>query len=267
MHGKEKAIAPLLEKELGVICYPLEGFDTDILGTFTGEVNRPDDPLITARKKVQLAMQTNGFDLAIASEGSFGPHPDYYFLPADEEILVLVDAKNGLEIIVREWSMATNFNAAHVTTSSALHEFAKASQFPSHALILRPSKEDFSDIVKGITDVKILENNFNRMMQRYGSAYVETDMRAMHNPSRMEVIRQATESLLKKIKMTCPSCGCPGFSVKEAIPGLPCESCKFPTRSTSAYRYVCQRCQHTNTVPFPHGKQTEDPMYCDVCNP
>lgn len=267
MHGKERAMATLLERELGVTCYPLEDFNTDQLGTFTGQVNRVDDPLTTARKKAKFAMQASGFDLAIASEGTFGPHPDYYFIPADEEILVLVDAKNELEVIVHEWSTVTNFNAADISTISALHEFANVSQFPSHALILRPSKQDFSDIVKGITDWRTLENNFNRMMQRYGTVYVETDMRAMHNPSRIEVIRQATESLIKKIKMTCPSCGCPGFNVKEVIAGLPCESCQFPTRSTSAYRYACQRCEHTSIIPFPHGKQTEDPMYCDVCNP
>ena len=50
-HGKEKVIAPIVEKELGVKCFVTKDLDTDILGTFTGEVERKDDPLTAARKK------------------------------------------------------------------------------------------------------------------------------------------------------------------------------------------------------------------------
>jgi hypothetical protein len=34
-HAKERAIAPILERELGVRCISSEGLDTDLLGTFT----------------------------------------------------------------------------------------------------------------------------------------------------------------------------------------------------------------------------------------
>ena len=34
--------------ELGVKCFVAENFDTDLLGTFTGEVERKDDPITTA---------------------------------------------------------------------------------------------------------------------------------------------------------------------------------------------------------------------------
>ncbi|WP_229359370.1 hypothetical protein [Flectobacillus major] len=43
-HQKQKVIAPILEKELGVVCVVLPELDTDKLGTFTGEVNRKDNP-------------------------------------------------------------------------------------------------------------------------------------------------------------------------------------------------------------------------------
>lgn len=39
-HHKEKVIAPLIEKVLGVECFVGKNFDTDTLGTFTGEVER-----------------------------------------------------------------------------------------------------------------------------------------------------------------------------------------------------------------------------------
>jgi len=67
-HAKEKVIAPLLEKELGVECFTDESFDTDILGTFTGEVERKSDPISTARQKCLMAMEANDCDLGGASE-------------------------------------------------------------------------------------------------------------------------------------------------------------------------------------------------------
>lgn len=43
-HEKEKAIASIFEKELGVKCFVAPNLDTDTLGTFTGEIERKDDP-------------------------------------------------------------------------------------------------------------------------------------------------------------------------------------------------------------------------------
>ena len=103
-HEKEKVIAPILEKELGVKCFVVKNFDTDKLGTFTGEIDRIDDPITTVRNKCIMAMELMNCDLAIASEGSFGAHPTIYFVPADDEFLIFIDKKNGLEIIAREIS-------------------------------------------------------------------------------------------------------------------------------------------------------------------
>jgi hypothetical protein len=78
-HEKEKVITPLLEEALGVVCFIPEGFDTDTLGTFTGEIERKLDPISTARQKCLMAMKVSNCDLGIASEGSFGPHPSLFF--------------------------------------------------------------------------------------------------------------------------------------------------------------------------------------------
>tara|TARA_B110000116_G_C16594769_1_gene472242 strand:+ start:294 stop:461 length:168 start_codon:yes stop_codon:yes gene_type:complete len=43
-HEKEKIIAPLLEDNLGGISFVNPDFDTDMLGTFSGEVERKTDP-------------------------------------------------------------------------------------------------------------------------------------------------------------------------------------------------------------------------------
>ena len=266
-HEKEQVIAPILEKELGVKCFVASNFDTDQLGTFTGEVERKDDPITTARNKCLLAMELADCDLGLASEGSFGPHPSIYFVPADDEFLIFIDKKSKLEIVVRELSLETNFNGAEIKTEKELSAFAKHAKFPSHALIIRKAKDDFSTIVKGITDSKNLLETFNQFISSNGKAYVETDMRAMFNPTRMKVIEEATQKLAAKIKCLCPKCSAPGFGITDTKSGLPCGLCNYPTRSTLSYVYLCQQCNYAEEQNFPNGKVVEDPMYCDVCNP
>lgn len=266
-HKKQNAMAALLEKELGVTCIVTDNLDTDLLGTFSGEIERELSPMDAARQKCMLAMELTGADLAVASEGSFGAHPLLYFLPADDELLVFVDKKNDVEIVVREISTKTNYNAKEVSTEEDLLAFAQSAQFPSHALILKDKKEGFSAIAKGIVETKELLDRFKQFMETYGSVYVETDMRAHLNPSRMQVIEETIEKLIKKIKSTCPSCNTPGFGIKDSTPGLPCENCKAPTKSTLFHVYACQKCNHTQEAYFPNGKQEEDPTYCDRCNP
>lgn len=266
-HEKEKVIAPILEKELGVKCFVTVDFDTDELGTFTGEVERKDDPITTARNKCHRAMEAANCDLAIASEGSFGMHPTIYFAPADDEFLIFIDKKNGLEIIARDLSTETNFNGSEIKTEKELQEFASTANFPSHALILRKSESNFERIIKGITTEEQLKSTFHQLIADNGSAYVETDMRAMYNPSRMKVIEKATCKLVEKIKSACPKCKSPGFGITDRKPGLPCSQCNWPTRSTLFYIYICQKCNYTKEEQYPNGKQTEEPMYCDFCNP
>ena len=266
-HGKEKVITPILEKELGVKCFVDSGLDTDQLGTFTGEVERKEDPVTTARNKCLMAMKLNNCDLAIASEGSFGQHPTIFFIPADDEMLIFIDKKNGLEIIAREISSQTNFNGSEIQTEENLLQFAVRSNFPSHGLILRKSKNEFGDIVKGITNKEQLLKVFYSLIEKFGTAYIETDMRAMYNPTRMKVIESAVKKLSKKIKALCPVCNMPGFGITDAKEGLPCELCNFPTRSTISYIYSCQKCNYKKEEKYPKGKQTENPMYCDICNP
>lgn len=266
-HDKEKVIAPVLEKALGVNCILTDAYDTDELGTFSGERERKEDPITTARKKCLDGMAITHCDLAVASEGSFGPHPNAFFLPADDEFLIFIDKRNGLEIKARELSTETNFNGQEIKTEAELKIFAEKVKFPSHGLILKNQKDQFSDIVKGITNEEQLISTFRRFIALYGKVFAETDMRAMYNPTRMRVIEKAAIKLAQKINNLCPACSTPGFGITEAKPGLPCNTCHFPTRSTLSYLYTCQKCNHQKEEFFPGGKRSEDPMYCDVCNP
>lgn len=266
-HQKESVIAPILEKALEVQCFINENFDTDALGTFTGEIERILDPISTAREKCVRAMDLNNCDLGVASEGSFGPHPSLFFTSADDEFIIFIDRKNKLEIIARELSTSTNFGGQQIHNEKEVLEFANQISFPTHALIISKSKEDKADMIKGITNYESLIKASNFLISKYGSAYVETDMRAMHNPTRMKVIQKASEKLVQKIKSTCPNCQAPGFGITDTKKGLECSLCGLPTNSILSTIYVCQHCQFTKEDMYPHKKTSEDPTYCDYCNP
>jgi hypothetical protein len=244
-HGKEEVLSPILERELGVHCITLPTFDSDLFGTFSGEVERLDDAMLTARLKCEKAMEMAQCDLAIASEGSFGSHPSFFFLPADDELILLLDKKQDASFSSRELSIDTNFNAAEISTFDELIDFAKRSKFPTHGLILRKSKTSYENIIKGITDWPVLKASFEKLIKDSSSLFVETDMRAMYNPSRMKVIALAAEKLIETLKSTCPSCHFPGFSVVKMKEGLLCELCQFPTRSIISHIYTCQKCLET----------------------
>lgn len=266
-HHKETVIAPLFEQNLGVNCFTSDVFDTDCLGTFSGEIERKQDALSTLRLKCVEANRLTNCDLIVASEGSFGAHPSIFFAHADEELLMLKDFKNDLEIVAREISLETNFNAQEINNTTDLLEFAQKVQFPSHALIVKSSEKNFKKIVKGITSEKELLEHFEKLKTEFGSVYVETDMRAMYNPTRMKVIEIATQSLLKKVNKECPNCKTPGFDILKANAGLPCENCHLPTRSTLSYTYQCKKCKHQEEECYPRKIKWEDPTYCDNCNP
>lgn len=266
-HKKETVIAPLLEKHLGVHCFVPDNFDTDLLGTFTGEIERKEDALATVRKKCLIAMEQTNCDLGIASEGSFGPHPTIFMAHADDEFLLFIDKKNNLEIIVRELSLDTNFNATTVNCFQNLVNLVKTVGFPEHAVILKIAEKEVNSVVKGIQSWELLEESFHTLSNGNSQVVAETDMRAMYNPSRMKVIEKATQKLVDKIKSSCPQCNTPGFGIVNVKSGLPCEWCGSPTNSTKSHIYQCQKCNFEQEKMFPNDKKTEDPMYCDFCNP
>ncbi|MBL1174265.1 DUF6671 family protein [Pantanalinema sp. GBBB05] len=271
MHCKEQVIAPILERELGVKVVVPESFNTDIFGTFTRERDRPGNQLETARIKAQNALDLTGETLAIASEGSFVPHPSLPSIPSNRELVVLIDRIHNLEITGEELSLNTNFNHKIVKTFEEAQEFAQKIGFPQHGLIvsLSSSTRDSSTIVKGITTEAHFLTAVKTALERSpnGTIHLETDMRALYNPTRMQVIQQATQNLVKAVNQTCPECGCPGMKVIERRRGLLCELCNLPTNLTRSLVYGCQKCQVRREVLFPDGMTTADPTYCGYCNP
>ena len=271
MHRKEAAIAPLLESSLGVQTHVPSNFNTDSFGTFTRDIDRPADQLATARLKAKGALELTGETLAIASEGSFGPHPQIPFVPCDRELIVLLDLEHNLEIVGQAISTDTNYRSQTIRSLDDALAFAQTVGFPDHGLVVMPTTEGSPSeaIAKGITTESALTAAVEDVLadSPSGTAHIETDMRAHCNPTRMQVIAEATEDLVRAIAQRCPSCDCPGFAIVRRNPGLPCGWCGTPTLLTWSITYRCQRCALEEEDKFPEGQPTADPGNCPYCNP
>jgi hypothetical protein len=101
-HGKEAAIAPVLEPVLGCRVLRVDGFDTDTLGTFTRERPRPGSQLDAARRKARIGIERSGLPIGLASEGSFGPDPFSGLFTWNLELLLLIDDRLGIEVVGRK---------------------------------------------------------------------------------------------------------------------------------------------------------------------
>lgn len=201
MHGKEKVIAPILEKEFGLKVILPEGFDSDQFGTFTGDKARTGNQLEAARLKLQAAMKLTGADMGIASEGSFGAHPVIPFIQSNLELILLVDSKNNQEIIGHHRSSDTNMSGQYVSSVQEALEFAKRIGFPEHAVVIKKSEKDKKSIYKGIQSEDELTKQVDSLLRGFFTkrVYIETDMRAHMNPTRMGKIAQATNDLVLNI--------------------------------------------------------------------
>lgn len=269
MHQKEQVIAPILEQRLGVKVIVPQGFDTDQFGTFTRDIKRTGDQQNAVRLKAEKAMALTRLTLAFASEGSFGPHPAIPFVACDQEIVLLRDRTHDLEIVGQAISTETNYSHKSIQSLEAAFAFAQQVGFPTHGLVAMSEAQptQSSHVVKGITDEAQLTETVTWFLKKFGQAHLETDMRAMYNPTRMKVIAQATEDLVHKISQRCPQCGCPGFAPAERKPGLPCALCGSPTNSTLAVVYRCLKCDFNNVTYFPDKQEFANPTYCLFCNP
>lgn len=269
MHRKEQVIAPIVEQHLGVKIIVPQAFNTDEFGTFTRDVKRPADQLDTARLKAEQAMTATGTTLGFSSEGSFGPHPALPFLPSDREMVLLRDRQHDLEIVGQAISTETNYAHQTITNLEAALRFAQKARFPSHGLVVMSEAQptQATPIFKGITDETQLKEIVRDLLKTFGQVHLETDMRAMYNPTRMKVIAEATHDLLRQINQCCPDCGYPGFTIVERHAGLPCALCGLPTPLTRSVTHRCKKCACSRIVEFPDGQQVADPAQCPYCNP
>jgi hypothetical protein len=134
--------------------------------------------------------------------------------------------------------------------------------------VVRPEGEDDPRIRKGLANWAELQAAFAWALDQSESrcVFIENDLRAHANPTRMDNIRLAAENLARKLCSLCPACGTPGFWIVERLAGLPCEDCGAPTRETRAEIHGCLKCAHHITRERT-DRQFADPGRCDYCNP
>jgi len=271
MHKKEEVISPILEKKLGIKTVVPKGFDSDKYGTFTGDVERIGGQFEAARRKAEGALALYNESLAIASEGTFGPHPHIPFIPFNREVVLLIDKENDIEISGIAATTETDFKHKRVKNFTDAYEFALSAGFPETGIVVKVSEhsKDPNDMIKGITTKENLEKAVLYTLEKSGDneIFLETDMRALYNPKRMKNIEAATRDLVKNITSLCPSCQWPGFKITDRTKGLPCQWCKNPTQLTLSYHYNCSKCGYSEEEKFPDGIKEADPGNCQYCNP
>ena len=262
-HQKEQVIAPVLKKILELNCINNPIIDTDSLGTFTGEIERLKNPLETVKDKCLLGARQPNIDFVVANEGSFGSHPLIPFVKVDEEYICIYDMKEQDFIVEKMIFFETNFSTELVTDLDQLDAVLLKLNFPSHGIILR-AKDQF---IKNIKDPILIKKNVKALLDKYGQCNIDSDMRAMNNPTRMACISQLTLKLTNTLLSQCNQCGWHGFSVSREVAGFKCSLCYKPTKSILYQLYKCKKCAFELKKMFPHKKELEDPTYCDWCNP
>jgi hypothetical protein len=270
-HAKSLGIAPPFWKHLQASVMECV-VDTDSLGTFSGEIERKGNALECARRKCEWALELLGekADYFLSSEGSFGPHAAIPFLANDQEILYFIDRKRGFHLHLVHASEKTNYQTKMIHSLNELRAFARSAEFPSHALVLRPNDRSMKNMIfKGIADQAWLIDAFKKVQDasRDRGVWVETDMRANCNPSRMAVIGELAEKLAKRLTSLCPLCCTPGWGIVNAEKGLRCEYCNQPTDMIACEVYGCVLCDYKKALARSDGLQFAPQMHCEICNP
>ena len=261
-HDKGTIIAPALA-ELALEVVTTTAFDTDTLGTFSGEVERTLSPSACAGRKARLACELTGLDLGLGSEGSFGGGPLAGLMNWDDEILVLYDARSDMEITA---FASGPVKVAPVTAGSLDELQQQLERFPvaQRWILRRPDQIHKGLQQQGIAEL-LTQLGLLQRERLTEQIRLEPDLRAMHCPERQDYIRQAAEQLSQRLQSRCPACEAPDFWQSDLERGLPCGWCGEPTALARALISRCRQCDHTerNAVTAEYA----DPGHCQRCNP
>lgn len=265
-HGKESVIMPELATIQCDVIH-VHGFDTDQLGKFTRDKAREGTQIEAARKKARIGMQLVKLPLGIANEGVFSADPVMGIIPWNYELVILIDDIHNIELTAYADSKAQHFHKM-VDSWAGLEDSLTQFNFPTYYLVVRPEHEHYPRYIAGINNTKGLQEAFDWALQESTNkkVFVENDLRAFANPTRMATIAQATKQLVQKMQSACPKCQAPGFWVTEKIPGKECAVCRLPTKIAQYDHWSCSKCNYSNDVLM-NGDQFSDPKFCDYCNP
>jgi hypothetical protein len=248
-----------------------QDLDTDLLGTFSGEVERAFPPLETAIREAELGLINTGGKLGLASEGSIGSDPLIPFAISNIEHLVLVDKVRGIIISESFRSFEIVKVSEAVAPGEDLEQLLLSAGFPEQKLIAKPNQVDGEGSLNPIKAIFTRESLLDAiaecgMQSKDGKARIEPDYRAHNSPSRAKNIIQVAEMLATRISRLCPTCNCPGWGKVGYDYGLSCEACD--THDLTAVRQEvlgCSSCdQKLAGVVLATNLRAEN---CQQCNP
>jgi hypothetical protein len=243
--------------------------DTDLLGTFTGEIERKLPPRESAIAKARLAMKLDGAPLGLASEGTIGPDPLLPLLTIDRELVVLVDDEAGLVISEFQESPSIIVVAEQIRVGDSLDDLLTRSDFPHHHLIVKPAQGRSGPIIKGVSDLDRLKEAIAQCAahSRNGKATVESDLRALSSPSRRRIIAEAAERLARRLSQQCPLCRAPGWGEVDTLTGVECPICFTELPLPRASVQGCLSCGHSETDNLHDTDRLNLVTFCPYCNP
>lgn len=264
-HGKARALRVPFARHLGALVHTPPALDTDALGTFSGEIPRPQDALATARRKAAL-LGPDTHPRVVASEGSFGPDPLVGFTAMHWELLLFVDRRLGFDVAEVVAQPARYYGHVEATTLEQAWQFLQHMDFPRHGAVVRP-RAGHTPLAKGIHAHRDIVRAYihARDADPDGVVHVGMDMRAHHHPWRMGVIARAAARLALRLQRRCSTCGCPGWGRIGHRGGLPCAQCGTPTEALAAIIEGCPRCRARSEAGVPHA--LANPAHCPHCNP
>ena len=261
-HEKEKLIKPSFD-EMGWRFIHTTGFDTDLLGNFSGELPRKLSPLDCAKKKAQIACELSDAEYGLGSEGSFYPSV-LGFGTANMELIACVHRSGKLIAVgYHEAPVYADKIMINSAEDAALNDFIHNLPNGQGSIITVANRT----VAKGVTEAEHIRYRLKQLSADEFSSGVEVsyDFRAHHCPSRREHINVAALSLKKKLGSCCPACDQRGFWPEESLPGLPCEWCSLPTSLIKTRIATCNHCGYQEQYPV--EKAFASPQYCNHCNP
>jgi hypothetical protein len=267
MHAKERAVAPPFRRLIGAEVVPAPGLDTDMLGTFSGEVPRPDALVETSLLKAELVFDSLDVECGMANEGSYGPIDRVPLNPGGVEIMAFVDKKRGLRLIETLTTHRTNWRLVRFEAGDPLVPAAvRAMGFPEYGVFVG-CNSDMSTPVKGLETLDQVVAAIDREARRSsdGLAVLYSDMRAHRNPLRMKVLRALSWKLVRRLATLCPKCRTPGFGHIDSRRGLPCEGCGTATDWIDFEIDGCATCGHAVSRGRKDGRRTAPRLSCRAC--
>jgi hypothetical protein len=258
-HQKGPLIAPALAS-VGFTLAVTEAFDTDQLGTFSGEVPRELTPLACAKRKAELAVALTGARYGLGSEGSFGGGPVPGLVSWNDEILLLHDSVTQRDIVAVVSGPVPLLPWQFADTETFERLWAQCSA--GQGWMLQRQQRWY----KGLTSAAQIKAILSDTAWLPGEVInLQPDLRAMHCPARQQHIIAAATQLAARLTSVCPQCSATNFWRKDVERGLPCLQCSLPTNQIKAYISSCDCCGHqTKELVEVSGAE---PTWCAFCNP